>query len=375
MARITLISRNFPPLTGGMERLFQHIYQQLACEHDIALIGPAGCAEHVDADCEVRPLPVTPTVLFLLRSFLSGLLMHRRTMRPAAIVGGSGLVGPVVVLLARLAGARSILLLHGLDIVADSRIYRRLFLPFARKADRVICNSRNTARLAINAGVDEQRITIIHPGVDLPAEVPAPKQARQQLGLPETTVLLSLGRLIPRKGLAEFIARSFAGLAADDPGLLLLVAGTEPASSLNDRNASVRSEIESAVAAAGLGERVRLLGYVDNDEATLLYAAADVFVFPLVETPGDVEGFGMVAIEAAACGTPTVAFNCGGVADAIADGETGVLVTPGCYDEFSAAIRRAARADMRTAARQFATSFSWDNYGQRLRACVDEVIA
>ncbi len=362
MARITLVSRNFPPLSGGMERLVHQLYRGLTENHEVSLLGPSGCEEFVASGNEVNSTAVSPTPIFLLLTLVKGI--YARVSKGAAeiVMGGSGLVGPVVIFLAKISGAKSILLLHGLDIIADSRIYQWIFVPFLRRADLVICNSKNTARLAVEHGVRESNIVIVNPGVDINVVTTPHDLAKQQLQLQGKTVLLSVGRLMPRKGLAEFVEHCFVNLAAANSDLILLVAGSEPSNALNRPKESVLARIETAVAKQGVSEQVRLLGHVNDDDLAVLYAAADAFVFPLIEMPGDVEGFGMVAVEAAVHGTPTVAFDCGGVSDAVAEGVNGALVVAGDYAGFSAAITRIVQADMRNSASSFASQFSWDSY-------------
>jgi phosphatidylinositol alpha-1,6-mannosyltransferase len=89
---------------------------------------------------------------------------------------------------------------------------------------------------------------------------------------------------------------------------------------------------------------------------------------------GDVEGFGMVAVEAAVHGTPTVAFDCGGVSDAVAEGVNGALVDAGDYASFGEAISRVVRADMRDSAREFAGQFSWDSYCAQVEQGIARVL-
>jgi phosphatidylinositol alpha-1,6-mannosyltransferase len=228
MARITLVSRNFPPLSGGMERLVHQLYGGLLKNHEVSLLGPNGCEDFVAPGSDVMSTSISPTPIFLLVTLVKG--MFARISKGAAdiVMGGSGLVGPVVIFLAKISGAKSILLLHGLDIIADSRIYQWVFVPFLRHADLVICNSENTARLAVEHGVREGRIVIVNPGVDMNVAMTPHDLAKQQMELEGKTVLLSVGRLMPRKGLAEFVEYCFVNLAAADDGLVLLVAGSEP---------------------------------------------------------------------------------------------------------------------------------------------------
>jgi len=357
-----------------MERLVFELYKTLIDRHEVSLLGPKGCEEHVDATSGIASTTVSPTPVFLLLTLIKGLFLHRSNGSPDIVIGGSGLVAPVVVWLARLSGAKSILLLHGLDIVADSRLYQWFFVPFLRRADLVVCNSRNTARLAVTRGVAEHRIEIVNPGAETPQQTVTHEQAKRILGLEDKRVLLSVGRLIPRKGLPAYIREAFSKLAGENPDIVLLVAGTEPSNALNKSGDSVLEEINNAIAEFDLAAQVRLVGHVVDDEIANLYSAADAFVFPLVDTPGDVEGFGMVAIEAASHGTPTVAFDCGGVSDAVVDGENGLLIPPADYARFNDATLQFLEQDSRDDARQFAAQFSWENYGSQFQSCIDKVV-
>ena len=350
------------------------LYGGLVKNHAVSLLGPKGCEDFVAAGSDVKSTAVSPTPIFLLLTLIKGI--SGRISKGAAdiVMGGSGLVGPVVILLAKISAAKSILLLHGLDIIADSRIYQWVFVPFLKHADLVICNSKNTARLAVEHGVDADKIVIVNPGVNINVATMPHALAKQQRGLQGKTVLLSVGRLMPRKGLAEFVEHCFVNLAAADNDLLLLVVGSEPAQALNRPKESVLTRIEAAVASQGVSEQVMLLGHADDDDLAILYAAADVFVFPLIEMRGDVEGFGMVAVEAAVHGTPTVAFDCGGVSDAVVDGVNGALVDADDYAGFGNAIKRVVEADMRDSARKFAGQFSWDNYCAQVEQGIQKVL-
>jgi len=349
-----------------MERLVHELYRGLIENHEVRLFGPAGCEEYIDPGSAAWSTTISPTPLFLLISFCKGLYARITRGSSDVIIGGSGLVGPVVVLLAKLSGAKSMLLLHGLDIIADSRAYQWFFVPFLRWADMAVCNSRNTARLAVEHGIPQERIVIVNPGADMHGKPLSRESAKQSLGVADSKVLLSVGRLMPRKGIAEFVEHCFVDLCAEDQSWRLLIAGSEPTQALNKPGESVLARIEASIAEHGLQDRVQLLGHAGDDDLRTLYSAADVFVFPLVETRGDVEGFGMVAIEAAIQGTPTVAFDCGGVSDAVSAGVSGTLVAAGDYSAFSAAVRRVAQQDLQQSSQEFARQFSWENYNEQI---------
>ena len=120
----------------------------------------------------------------------------------------------------------------------------------------------------------------------------ASKEIRQRYGLPDgAVVLLTLGRLVRRKGARWFTRHVLPGLA---PDITYLVAGDGPEA----------NPIRVAAVQAGLGDRVLLLGRVDDDTRELLLRGADLFVQPNIRVPGDIEGFGLVTIEASMRGEP-----------------------------------------------------------------------
>lgn len=371
--KITLVSRNFPPLTGGMERLVYHAYQSLIKSHRCTLVGPTGCSNHIPGEQAVIESKISPTPIFLLACLMKTILSHLKNGRPDIVIGGSGLVAPVVYLIAKLFGARAALLIHGLDLIVHSRIYQALFIPFIRRCDLLICNSQNTARLAKGKDIPESRIAIIHPGVELPNEVLPQSESKKILGKETKTILLSVGRLIPRKGLPEFIEKVLPGLIESDRSIELAIIGSEPRHALNDTGESTLARIQQAISNHALENHVRLLGNVNDEVLEQWYSAADVFVFPLKDTPGDVEGFGMVAVEAAARGTPTVAFDCGGVSDAIQNGISGFAVEPGNDLAFEEAIKQVLNQDMRDDARIFAAQFGWERYAIKLDSVLNQV--
>lgn len=372
--KILVVTRNLPPLVGGMERLNLELVRSLADWAEVRVIGPNGAAE------ALSPIPVTEIALKPLARFLGGAglaaVREARRWKPDIVLAGSGLMAPVVTIAAFVAGAASAAYVHGLDIVARHPVYRLLWRPALRGIRTVIANSRATADCCAAIGIDPRVVRIVHPGTTLPAvaaDADAARAARMRLGIEGAPLLLSVGRLTRRKGLLEFVADVLPKLVAIKPEAKLLVVGSAPVDALN-RNEASQAMIERAAAAQGVEGNLRFLGQVSDAELDDLFSAADVHVFPVRVLEGDPEGFGMVAIEAASRGLPTVAYAAGGVVDAVGPGRSGLLVPPGDARKFCEAILEAlsARAALRESSREFARGFSWAHFGDRVRAVLSQ---
>jgi len=366
---VLLITRNFPPLVGGMERLVGNIYKQVNSRAPCDLIGPAGSKRHCDDNSRVYECPVRPLPWFLL-TVLFNTLRASLGRRYTLCIAGSGMTGLFALLAARINRAPCIVFIHGLDLIVKNRLYQSVFVPAIRRSDLVIVNSKNTGALAAAAGIRQERMVVLHPGVDLPAQSAQAGNFRRQHNLQNNSLLLSVGRLIPRKGIAEFIQHALPNIVSAFPDTVLVIIGDEPADALVS-GGPVLAAIRQAIEATGLYDHILLLGRVDEPALTAAYADADCLVFPLRAVDGDVEGFGMVAVEAAAHGLPTVAFDEGGVGDAIEHGKSGLLVPAGDYQAFSSAVRGLLNGEPASLSaetcRAHAASFHWDNFGDKLQ--------
>ncbi|MDO3382830.1 glycosyltransferase family 4 protein [Gilvimarinus algae] len=371
--RILIVTRNLPPLIGGMERLNLNMAKGLAKHNKVAVIGPSISRDSLPANVQFSGAPLTPIWLFLLYAQLNA-IFHTFKLRPTHIIAGSGLTAPIALVCAKLIGAKAITYTHGLDVAVAHPLYKRFWIPSLRRMNTVIANSKPTKALLVERGILESKIVVIHPGVDIPEQQPSAMEVnsfKQLYGLQGGPVLLSVGRLTTRKGLKEFVAKSLADIAREFPTVKLLIVGETPQNSLYAK-AQTKSEILEEAGKHGLTSNLVFTGNItDLRTLQIAYAASDVHVFPVREIQGDPEGFGMVAIEAAACGTPTAGFSTGGTVDSVAESVSGHLASQGNYQALSEIIKTILKNPTnKRDCLKFAESFSWDNFKDRISAAI-----
>ncbi len=212
------------------------------------------------------------------------------------------------------------LALNGIDLTPGTALVADLENETLRKARAIHANSKALAsRCASDYGLPLERFTRIPYGIDTAVFRPTPTRLRSRLGLDDARILLFVGRMEERKGISTLV-RAFADVARALPDVVLLLAGPDvvgpPAHASN-----VAWMCEQWEALGVSSDRFLFLGTVANDALPGIYSCADVMV-----APSPFEAFGLVYLEAMACGCPPVACGTGGAAELIEDGETGVLV-------------------------------------------------
>ncbi|MED5815077.1 D-inositol-3-phosphate glycosyltransferase [Mycolicibacterium sp. 050232] len=218
------------------------------------------------------------------------------------------------------------------------------------EADRLIVNTEHEAQQLVSLHhADPERIDVVHPGVDLDAFTPGARDAaRAVLGIaPREQVVAFVGRIQPLKA-PDVLLRAAAKL----PGVRVLIAGGPSGSGLAEPDTLIRLADE-----LGITDRVTFLPPQSREQLVNVYRAAD-----LVAVPSYSESFGLVAIEAQACGTPVVAAAVGGLPVAVADGVSGALVEGHDVDDWATAIDDVLQRDpgpLSVAAAAHAAQFSW----------------
>lgn len=328
---ILLLSRIFPPETGGSGRWFYEIYRRLQGVDVTVLAGEHRQAEEFDAGCEI---PVRRTNLnfsdwgtFNLqgyRRYQEAVKACRNQVRGEAfdaIHAGSLLPdGWLVRKLARKMRIPYVVYMHGEEtcFASQSRQLKWMGQKILRGADQIIANSENTSRLIDEFwGIPSHKVTILNPGVDCRSFQPheADAEVRHQLGWNERPVVLTVGRLQKRKGQATLI-QALPELLKRHPNLLYCIVG----------DGDEREALVKLVEQLDLTANVQFRHDCSDEQLVQCYQQCDLFVLPNREINGDIEGFGMVLLEAQACGKPVIAGNSGGTAETMLPGTTGQLV-------------------------------------------------
>ena len=363
-----LVTNDFPPKIGGIQSLLWEWWRRLPSDSFAVLTSPYDGAAEFDASQSFRIERTREPVL------LPHPLMTRRINDMSRDFGADfvvldpalplGLVGPSLRL-------PYMVVLHGAEVTVPGR------LPVSRQVlGHVLCGAHHViaaggypAREGEHAAGRTLPITIVPPGVDTKRFVPVAEadraSARSRFGLaPDDEVVLGVSRLVTRKGY-DTVIRAVAQLAPHRPRLRLVIGSTG------------RDESRLRSIAAETNAPVTFLGRVAHEDLPLLYGCADVFSMMCRNRWGGLEqeGFGIVFVEAAACGTPQIAGDSGGAAEAVVDGETGFVMTdPNDVPALAARIAQVLddaplRRRMSIASRQRAVAeFDYDVLAGRLGA-------
>jgi asparagine synthase (glutamine-hydrolysing) len=312
--------------TGGIAQFTRDLLQAVAAM--------PGCAEVVAVPRHVRspPGPLPSGVSFVTRAAGGKLRFAAQAMRQGCagpfdlVIAGHINLAPLAALIARARGARVVLAVYGIDAWTPHR--SALVRSSLAQFDRILGISKLTLqRFGQWANVSAERFRLLPCCVNMNAFTPGPRPEAlaRRLGLAGRTVIMTLGRLDGDeryKGFDEVI-EVLPELAREHPQIAYLICGDGPD----------RARLEAKAAALGLGERVVFAGFVPEAEKGDYYRLADAYVMP-----SSGEGFGIVLLEALACGVPALGSATDGGREALRDGTLGILVDPSRREELRAGI-------------------------------------
>lgn len=376
MKKTLLISEIFPPIHGGSGRWFWELYTRLPKQEYVIA---AGESTEQNAFDKTHSLNLTRLNLsspsWGLKS-LTGLKYYWRTFwalrklikkeKVTHLHCGRCLPeGFMGYLLHCALGLPYICYIHGEDIeaAATSRELRWIVTKVLNNATTLICNSKNTQSLLLdNWSVDSAKVTVLNPGVDAERFVPtAPDDAiKSNLGWQERSVILTVGRLQERKG-QDMMIQAMPAIKEQVPNALYAVIG----------GGEEKPKLQTLVKDLKLENDVLFMSEISDEQMIQAYQQCDVFILPNRTVGQDIEGFGMVLVEAQACAKPVVAGDSGGTAETMKIGETGYIID--CTDSQTIADKLIAllqnsdqRAEMGVKARQHVeVDLDWKVHSQK----------
>ena len=317
--RHLLVTNDYPPKVGGIQSYLWEIYRRLPQDKVVVYTTPHPDSESFDQKqthkiirSKQRVLLPTRQVANQIRSLAEVENIDFIMYDPAVPIG---ILGPKI-------GIPYGVILHGAEVTIPGRvpIARSLIANVLQHAKLVVTAGDYSTKEAIRAAKQNLPVCVIPPGVDIDRFKPLDEQARSTIRerfnfKDDDEVILTLSRLVPRKGMDVLISAT-SELVKTRPRAHLLIAGTG------------RDLRRLKALAQSTNAPVTFLGFVSDDEVAELYGMADVFgMICRVRWGGlEQEGFGIVFLEAAACGVPQIAGRSGGADEAVLEGETGFVV-------------------------------------------------
>lgn len=343
---LVIVTLDFKPDSGGVQEYLFQISQRLAKRYRVTVVTPV-----------LGTLP--PKTLFqrVHLNRLSPLTIWQllKKIKPDKLLVGHS--HPRLLAGAWLWGDYSVIA-YGNDFLAAQKHWHRPFFNYLlRQAKPGIAISRATA-VALQK-ITGQTSAVIYPGTD-PLRFSPAQRSRQ----PHTPTLLTIGRLVPRKGI-DTMLRALP-LILQETAVTYQIGGSGPD----------RERLEKIVRQLGIEQAVRFLGPVPEEELPQTYANADLFVMPNreIQELGSLEGFGIVFLEANASGVPVIAGRSGGAVEAVQDGRTGLLIPPDSAEDLATAVLtllsdEPKRQQMGLAGRHWVeTEMNWEHTAQQFVA-------
>jgi len=365
--RLLFVSHSFPPPdaplsnVGGMQRVATELHSALEARDDVWMRTVA-----LRSSWKWLHIKVVPFLVSLAARLGRDAAVHRAdailftsmtTALPLLIAG------PAL----KKKGIQLAAIVHGLDVTDPNPMYQMAVRHLCGMLDAVMPVSRATGEELVARGLPRERVHVVPNAVDLDRfegvaasrSEPARVHIAGALPLPDDAFLLvTVGRQVRRKGFVWFIENVMPKLPER---VIFWLAGDGPE----------RENIEAAIERASLQQRVRCLGKISEEELVELYRRGKLFVMPNIVVPGDMEGFGIVMLEAGACGLPTLAADLEGIRDVIDDGVNGWFAPTEDAEAFAARIKSllddpdGLRKASKRAAEYVTSTFRWDSTAQR----------
>ncbi len=326
-----MISSDFPPISGGQSKFLFNLWSSLPSDEIIVLAPKIKNWKIIDSTLPFEVIRLNlplqkglfiksiKTLLLLL--YTIKLILFRKVDRiHCGQVLSAGFVGYICHLLFKKPYFPYV---HGADFLEfkSKTITNKILELILKNASLIIANSSFTKNALIGFGISEKKIIVINPPVEYKkfAKIGNTEELKENYGLKGKKVLLTVGRLVERKG-HDYVIKALPDIIKEIPDIHYLIVG----------DGMYRNELERLSVKLNIRDFITFAGFIPDDELPEYYAMCDVFIMASreIKEKGDVEGFGIVYLEANAMKKPVIAGRSGGISDAVEDGVNGILVNP-----------------------------------------------
>jgi phosphatidylinositol alpha-1,6-mannosyltransferase len=329
--KVLVLTENFPPISGGSGRWFWELYSRLPKEQYLILADDIQGAAEFDNTHQLNILrmPLKSTEWGI--KSVSGLRFYWRVFwKIRKIINQHHIThihcgrviheGVIAWLLKLMTGTSYLCFVHGEDVetAATSGEHNMMVKQVCKHADRLICNSHNSANIVKRLNyAGDAKINVLHPGVDASLFVPSAddEEFKHKMAWQGRKVIITVGRLQARKG-QDMMIRVTHILKQQFPEILYAIIG---------RGECIES-LKALSAELNLNDHVQFLTDVSDAQMIQCYQQSDMFILPNRTIGNDIEGFGMVLVEAQACGKPVIAGNSGGTKETMIVDQSGYVI-------------------------------------------------
>lgn len=277
---------------------------------------------------------------------------------------GDALLSPLGFLLKVIFGIKTSVTVAGLDITFNFPGYQLIVPRCVAMLDTVICISNATLEECVKRGIPKEKCIVIPCGV-YPEKfiVKADRNDLEKIvgkDLKDKKIIITVGRLVKRKGVYWFIENVLPKL---DKNILYVIIGDGPE----------KERLQKLIQKLKLQGQVLLLGKISDEKLKIIYNTADLFVMPNIKIDNNIEGFGIVAIEASSTGLPVIASDMEGISSAVINDKTGKHVESGNTQQFIQAIQDTKDFKRDTVKKITKENYSWGKIGEKYISCFDSL--
>jgi glycosyltransferase involved in cell wall biosynthesis len=335
------ITRKYPPMIGGLEKLSYALAKEFSKNTQTTLITWGKSQKY---------LPYFIPLAFLKACFLIPM------KKIDHIHIGDALLAPLGLFLKIIFNVNTSVTVAGLDITFNFPGYQLIVPKCVARLNTIICISEATLEECVKRGIPRDKCVVIPCGIyPEKKNVKADKNDLEKIvgeNLKNKKILITVGRLVKRKGVYWFIEHVLPQLSKN---IVYFVIGDGPE----------KERIHELIKKLQLQNRVHLLGKIPDDDLKVVYATSDFFIMPNIKVDNNIEGFGIVAIEASSTGLPVIASDMEGISNAVINNKTGKLVESMNSKQFITAIESANNFNKKTVSQITNDYYSWEKIGKQ----------